>query len=171
MESAIIAQNLSFDNQIRLAKSFESRGQLEEAEKIYLELHNKTPHNYQVYSYLFKNLISQKKYFEAETLVEEQIKISASKVNLFGDLGSVNYLKGNEEKACQIWEEALTFEPNNPFSYRTIANYLIETRLIENAIETLERGNEVSNDPTIFSYDIANFYSITMKFEKATEEY
>jgi tetratricopeptide (TPR) repeat protein len=165
------AQNEFYENQIRLAKSFEARGQLEKAQEIYSVLHDQMPKNFQVYSNLFKNLVSQKKYDEAEILVKSQLKISASKINLFGDLGSLLYLKGNEKEALEVWEEALTFEPDNPFAFRTIANYMIENRLIENAIEVLERGNAVSDDPTIFSYDIANYYSVTMKFERATDEY
>ena len=165
------AQNEFFNNQIRLAKSFESRGQLKEAEEIYYELHNQMPKNFQIYTYLYRNLVSQKKYDAAENLVKKQLEISTSKINLYGDLGSVFYLTGKEEEALEVWEEALSIEPQNPFAYRTIANYLIENRLIENAIDVLERGNSVSDDPTIFSYDIANYYSVTMKFESATHEY
>ncbi len=39
-----------------------------------------------------------------KTLVENQIKISNSKVNLYGDLGSVYFLMGDEKKACSNLE-------------------------------------------------------------------
>lgn len=169
--NCLFAQKIQFQNQIRLAKSFEARGQLEEATKIYTELHRSQPSNYQFYNSLFKILQTQKLYEQSLELVENQIKISKSKVNLYGDLGSVYFLRGNEQRASEIWEEALEFEPENAFAYRTIANYLIENRMIESAIEILKKGNEVSDDHTIFSYDIANYYSITMKYKEATYEY
>lgn len=166
-----LSQNISDANKLRLAKTFEARGQLEEAEKIYVELHSNLPVNYQYYRSLYTILVSQKKYEEAVKLVEHQIEISKSKVGLYGDLGSVHYLMGNEASAMDAWDFALELEPDNAFAYRTIANYLVEHRLIDKAVEVLHKGNEASDDKTIFSYDIANFYSITMKFEEATKEY
>ncbi len=166
-----LSQNNQAANQDRLAKSFLARGQVEEAQKIYLDLHRKQPHNYQYYQSLNKILISQKKYQESLELILKQIKISNNKVSLYGDLGSVYFLKGNEQKATKIWNNALELEPNNAFAYRTIANYMFENRIIDRAIEVLKKGNEVSKDKTIFSYDIANYYSLTMKYGEATKEY
>ncbi len=164
-------QEIKYSNQLRLAKLFESQGQISEAEEIYKELHSKQPKNFQIYSALNKNLITQKKYEQAVNLINNQIKITKKNVILLGDLGSVYFLLGNEEKANEIWEQAVEIDPNNVFAYRTIANFLIDFRLIDSAIDFLKRGNEVSNDNTIFSYDIAHYYSITMKFEEATREY
>jgi len=166
-----LAQKNMFQNKIRLAKSFEARGQIEEAEKIYKQLHNSEPVNYQFYNSLFKNLISQKKYDEALFLAEKQIVISSNKVNLYGDLGSVYFLKGEDKKAIEIWDEALELEPNNSFAYRTIADYLFEYRILDKAVEVLQLGNEVADDKTMFSYEIANLFSLTMKYEEATFEY
>ncbi len=76
-----------------------------------------------------------------------------------------------KKKHAQIWNEALDLEPENPFAYRIIANYLIENRDLETAIDVLNKGNEKSDDQTLFSYDVANLYSIVMNFEAATKEY
>jgi predicted Zn-dependent protease len=154
-----------------LAQNFEMRGQLEDAEQIYTELYKVQPTNYQFYNSLFNLQIKLKKYNEAKSLVENQIPLSNSKVNLYGDLGSVYFLMGDEKKSAQIWDEALDLEPENPFAYRIIANYLIENRDLETAIDVLNKGNEKSDDHTLFSYDVANLYSIVMNFEAATKEY
>lgn len=169
--TTINAQNSSIENQIRLAKNYEVLGKLDEAEKIYAELYTSQPNNYIIYNSLFQIRLKLKKYDDAKNIVEHQITISNSKVSLYGDLGSVYFLMGNEKLASQTWNDALKLEPENPFAYRTIANYLIENRDLETAIEVLQEGNNVSDDKTIFSYDIANLYSLTMKFEEATEEY
>ena len=165
------AQHNPIENQLRLAKNYEILGQLEEAEKIYAELYSSQFNNYQIYNSLFQIQLKLKKYAEAKKVVEHQIQISNNKVNLYGDLGSVYFLMGDEQLAAQTWNDALKLEPENPFAYRTIANYLIENRDLERAIEVLIEGNEISDDKTIFSYDIANLYSLTMKFEEATKEY
>ena len=169
--SILFSQNNLIQNRLRLAQNYEVRGQLEEAEQIYLELYRTQSQNYQIYNSLFNLKLKLKKYDEAKVLVEKQIKISNSKVNLYGDLGSVYFLMGDEKKAAQVWNEALELEPENPFAYRIIANYLIENRDLETAIEVLNKGNEKSDDKTMFSYDVANLYSIVMNFEAATREY
>ena len=169
--SILFSQNNLIQNRLRLAQNYEVRGQLEEAEQIYLELYRTQSQNYQIYNSLFNLKLKLKKYDEAKVLVENQIKISNSKVNLYGDLGSVYFLMGDEKKAAQVWNEALELEPENPFAYRIIANYLIENRDLETAIEVLNKGNEKSDDKTMFSYDVANLYSIVMNFEAATREY
>lgn len=165
------AQNNPLANQVRLAKSFESKGNFEEAEKIYAKIYEQQPKNYQFYNFYYNVLLNQKKYNEAINLINNQLKISPSNINLHGDLGTVYFKLGKEEEANKAWNNALTINPNNAFAYRTIANYLIDNRIIERAIEVLGKGNSVAEDNTIFSYDIANLYSITMKYEEATKEY
>lgn len=170
--TTINGQNSSIENQMRLAKNYEVLGKLDEAEEIYAQLYSSQSNDYIIYNSLFQIRLKLKKYAEAKKIVEHQITLSNSKVSLYGDLGSVYFLMGDEELASETWNNALKLEPENPFAYRTIANYLIENRDLETAIEVLQEGNKVSEeDKTIFSYDIANLYSLTMKFEEATEEY
>ncbi len=169
--NSILAQNNPLANQIRLAKSFEARGDFEEAEKIYAKIYEDQPKNYQFYNFYYNVLVNQKKYEEALNLIYTQLKVSPSNLNVHGDLGTVYFKLGKEEEANKVWNNALTINPDNAFGYRIIADYLIDNRIIENAIEVLEKGNSVADDNTIFSYDIANLYSITMKYEEATREY
>ncbi len=166
------SQNISFENQMRLAKSYEQTQNYDDAEKIYRDLLSQRPQEYNVYKGLLNVLLKTKKYNDAISLINRQISINSQNIDLYGDLGSVYYMSGDENKAFNAWNKGININPDNPFSYRIIANYLIENRLIEKTIEILQKGNSKSvNDPTIFSYDIANLYSLTMKFKKAAEEY
>lgn len=164
-------QNKQIENQVRLAKSFEAKGDFFEAEQIYANLYNMQPQNYQLYNFYYNVLVNQKKYDDAFKLTEKQINLNKNNVNLYGDLGTLYFFKGDEESAKRVWNDALKIQPDNAFAYRTIADYMIDNRVIESAIEVLILGNQVSDDNTIFSYDIANLYSITMKYEEATREY
>ncbi|MCB0742616.1 MAG: tetratricopeptide repeat protein [Ignavibacteriae bacterium] len=165
------AQVRNIDNQLRLAKSYEDVNNFEDAEKIYSDLIKAEPTNYNIYKSYNDLLLKMKKYEESIKLIESQLAQTPNNIDLYGDLGSVYYLIGNQEKADEYWTKGITLDSENPFSYRVIANYLVENRLIEKAIDILRTGNSKSDDPTIFSYDIANLYSLTMKFEEATEEY
>lgn len=169
--SKIFPQINNDENQIRLAKSFEEINNYEEAEKIYKNLLSQQPQNYNYYRNLHDLFLKLKKYEECKNLIENQILLNSQNIDLYGDLGSLYYLTGNEKQAFEAWEKGISLNSQNAFSYRIISNYLIENRLIEKSIEYLEIGNSKSEDPTIFSYDIANLYSITMKFDKAADEY
>ncbi len=172
LTAVLFPQKNEIQNKLRLAKSFEQKGLLEEAEKIYYELHFFQPRNYQLYNYLNQILIKEKKYDNSLKLIQNQIKINKNNISLYGDLGTTYFLIGDEKKAQEVWDNALDIAPDKPFNYRIIANYLIQNRFIEKAIEVLNKGNSVSKkDPSIFSYDLANLYSLTMKFEEATVEY
>jgi len=80
-------------------------------------------------------------------------------------------LMGNEEKAIEIWKQPFQSSNANPVFYRFIANYALERRAFDFAIELYEEGKRISNDKVIYSFDLARLYSITMQFEKAAQEY
>ncbi len=86
-------------------------------------------------------------------------------------LGKTYYIKGDENKAFEIWDQALQKFPDNQNSYRVMANYAIELRAFDKAIEYLNKGKSVSDNPRLFSYDLANIYSLTMRFKDAAREY
>ena len=88
-------------------------------------------------------------------MIETEISIRPKDINLYGLLCSTYYLLGNEEKAYQVWDEPFTFLEPNPVFYRVIANYAIERRAFEKAIEIYTKGKEIAEDKTIFSYDLA----------------
>ncbi|PID63141.1 MAG: hypothetical protein CR986_00285 [Ignavibacteriae bacterium] len=168
----IFAQsNVSDDNQLKLAKFFETQNNYAEAEKIYSKLYKKNPKDFNFYSSYYNSLISQKKYDAAKTLVNKQLKTSTNKINIICDLGEVYYLTGDEKKANEIWDSALEIDSNDPFSYKIVSEYLIKHRNIDRAIITLQKGNTISKNPIIFSHDVAHLFSITMQFDKAAEEY
>jgi tetratricopeptide (TPR) repeat protein len=71
----------------------------------------------------------------------------------------------------ESWERGIKTNPNSYIVYRVIANYAIENRLFDKAIEFLNRGKAFVEDPVIFSFDLANIYSVNMRFEEAAKEY
>jgi tetratricopeptide (TPR) repeat protein len=171
ISSKIFPQQTSIFNQIRLAQTYRSVGQLKKAKTILLDLYKKAPNNIALYDELNKTLIQLKDYDTSEKIIKERIKTEPQNISLYGDLGTTYFLKGEEKKATKIWEKGIETNSENAFAYRTIANYMIENRAIENAIDVLKRGNKISKNHTLFAYDLAQLYAMTMKFDKATEAY
>ncbi len=164
-------QQNDFNNKYVLAQSFLQGGQYDKARQIFEELHKTQPDNYQVFDGLNNSYIQLKQYGSSIALIEDRIKIYPQDINLYGLLGSTYYLRGNDKKAFEIWDSSVNKIPNKDISYRILANYAIERRAFDKAIEYLQKGKAASQNKIYFSYDLANLYSLTMQFRKAAEEY
>ncbi|MEG8947574.1 tetratricopeptide repeat protein [Rosettibacter firmus] len=170
LASTITAQNNLLDNRLRLAQSYEEAGQLDKAEAILRELQNSYPENYTYFDAYTKILIKQKKYTEATQLIEKRISLTPQDINLFGLLGSVYFMADNVSKAYDAWERGLRVSPNLIIAYRVMANYAIESRAFEKAIDILQRGKKISNDQELFSIDLINIYLANMRYKDAGNE-
>jgi tetratricopeptide (TPR) repeat protein len=170
--TALLAQDINnLNNKFRLAQSYEQSGNTEKAISIYKELMEAQPWNNQFLQSLNTLYLNQKDYQSSIELLESKIKQTPADLNSYGMLGSTYYIMGKNEKAFEVWDSALENNNNHVTSYRIIANYAIQNRAFEKAVDYLNRGKEESNDPKMFSYDLANIYSLTMNYNKAMEEY
>lgn len=170
LTSTIISQ-VDINNKIMLAQSFEQAGDYDKAITIFEEIYSVQPQNYLVFESLNRVYVQSKKYESSGKLIETRIKNNPQDVNLFGMLGTTYYQMGNESKAYETWEEGLKILPENQMQYRVIANYAIQRRAFDKAIDYLKRGKAISQNPDLFSYDLANIYALTMQFKEAAEEY
>jgi tetratricopeptide (TPR) repeat protein len=159
------------DAKFRLSQLFEQEGRLDKAESILYELNQSQPWNYTFLDALNRILIRQKKYEASIILLENRIKDTPADVSLFGLLGSTYYMMDNISKSYESWERGIKTNPGNYIVYRVIANYAIENRLFDKAVEYLNRGKAFVEDPVVFSLDLANIYSVNMRFEEAAKEY
>jgi len=158
-------------NRYMLGQNFEQSGEFEKAKQIYEELYNRQPANFQFFDALNRVYIQLKDYDNSIKIIEQRLNLNPLDINLYGLLGKTYYLKSDEQKAFDTWDEALKKLQENPNNYRTIANYAIERRAFEKAIEYLNKGKEISEDPRFFSFDLANIYSLTMRYKDAAREY
>lgn len=158
-------------NRFRLAQSYEQAGDLKKAESIYQELYTKQPLNFQFFDALNRLYIQQKQYDKSIFIIEERIKQSPMDINLYGLLGSAHYLKGDEDEAFEVWDKSLKDLPVSQVNYRVIANYAIERRAFNKAIEVLTKGKTVLQEQSNFSFDLAHLYATLMKYSEAAEEF
>ncbi len=168
--SAQINQS-SIENKFRLAKSYEQANDFGKAKVIYEELITLQPWNNQFMYSLNEVYLKTKDFGSSEKLLKEKIQLTPFDVNLYGMLGSTYYQMGEFGKSEGIWDEGLTAGNNPSVSHRVIANYAIENRAFDKAIEILRAGQKLVGDPKTFSYELASIYSATMKFNEAVSEY
>jgi tetratricopeptide (TPR) repeat protein len=169
---SLIAQENPMDqNQFMLAQSYEQQGDLSKAVEIIEILYKKDSSNIQYFNKLNTLYLQLKKYDEAALLINSRIKITPDDVSLYGLLGSTYYTAGDRTKAYEVWDDATEKFKTNPRTFRIIANFAIERRDFEKAIELLNEGKKLSKDPFLYSYDLGELYNITMRYREAAEEY
>jgi tetratricopeptide (TPR) repeat protein len=164
-------QNPQDANQFLLAQSYEQRADFEKAIEIIETLNKKDPSNIQYFSKLNALYQQLKNYDKSVDLINSRILLSPQDISLYGLLGSTYYMGGDQTKAYEVWDDAVEKFKSNQMTYRVIANYAIERRDFEKAIELLNLGKKATNDPYLYSYDLAELYNITMRYRKAAEEY
>lgn len=168
----LVAQQNPFDaNQFMLAEAYEQQGNYAKAIEIIEQLYSKDTQNPNYFNKLVNLYITLKNYNAAISLLESRIKMYPQDPNNFGQLGSVYYMMGDYKKAKEVWEIPLSKANRNSINFRVIANYAIERRAFETAIEILNRGKKESEDPTLYAFDLGELYSLTMQYENATKEY
>lgn len=170
LNQSLISQ-VDINNKIMLAQSFEQAGEYDKAITIFAEIYSAQPQNYLVFESLNRVYVQSKKYDNSIKLIESKMKQNSRDVNLYGMLGTTYYLMGSENKAYEIWEDGIKIQPENQMNYRVIANFAIQRRAFDKAIDYLKRGKAISQNPDLFSYDLANIYALTMQFKEAAEEY
>ncbi|HEX7356631.1 MAG TPA: tetratricopeptide repeat protein [Ignavibacteriaceae bacterium] len=169
--TALAQQNQMDQNQFMLAEGYEQKGDLNKAIEIIETLNKKDPGNIQYFNKLNSLYLQLKKYDESVALINSRIKINPQDLSLYGMLGSTYYTAGDLNNAYKVWDETAEKFKTNQMSYRIIANYAIEKRDFEKAIEYLNQGKEISKDPYLYSYDLGELYQITMRYREAAKEY
>jgi tetratricopeptide (TPR) repeat protein len=171
LTAGICLAQVDANNRFMLAQSYIQANQFDKARPILEELHRNQPGNFEYFQSL-NDVYNQLKNYDASiALIQDRMNISNQDINLYGMLGTTYYLKGNENKAFETWDNALQKFPQSEVVYRAIANYAIERRAFDKAIQYLKKGQDISSNPIYFAFDLANLYSITMQYKDATEEY
>lgn len=163
--------NQNLENKFRLAKSYEDAGDFEKAESYYFEIYKQAPWNSRYVEGLNNIYLRQKKYNQSVTLLQDRINRTPQDINAYGLLGSTYYQMGEREMGDKVWDEALEKSAVNIVSYRILANYAIQERAYLKAIDVLKTAQHKLSDESLYAFDIAYLYSVTMKYTEAAEEF
>ena len=167
----VISQTLDAATKFRLAQGFEQAGEYDKAASLYFELLSADPANFVYFDGVQRSYMQMKRYDDAINLIRQRLVLSPRDINLRGMLGSVYYRAGREKEAIAEWENALTFDPANPNSYRFIAGVLIENRLLDRAADVYRKGRIGCGDQNLFTLELAQLLAVSMDYAGATGEY
>lgn len=167
----IFAQVRNLDNKFRMAQIYESSGDWDNAVKIYEELFATDSLNVVFFDALMRGYDQLKRYSDAIKIINTQLKFRPKDVGLLSQLGKTYARANQKDKALNAWMSAIDVDSRNVNSYYTVANAMVESRMLDNAIKVYEKGRSVLNDKFLFAADIGYLYSISMNYEEATRQY
>ena len=157
------------EQKFRLGFSYEERGEVQNAERIYEELIKSEPNNPQFFTAYTRIMKAQNKFSELLPLVSERAKKFETLENL--DLfAEISWRVGNTEDANKSWEKALNKFENNFDTYSKIAQTQISLRLFEKAIATFLKGRKDIGSNGLFADELSKVYIATGNYKDGIEE-
>lgn len=156
---------------LNLADTYLRAGQTDRAIPLLEDLYNEEPDNYIFYEKLRQAFESIKRYDDAVRLAESQVQRDPDNPIFLVEKARLLYLNNDEAGAVEAWDAALATGPDNRNTYRVVYQSMTDVRLLDRAIEVLERGRDALGAEANFQADLAYLYSQTGRHEEAFDEY
>lgn len=146
---------------IELAESFSRNGDYNQAIAIYKNLATTNIDKNWYYIDYLNCLLKTKNYSEAEKLVNKNLKTNPSQNNYFIDLGYINELKGDTEKANKLYEKVLNNLPADENSINQTANNFYTNQNYQYALKSFYAGRKLLKNNKLFDLEVINILKIT----------
>ncbi len=163
-----------FQQQYRLARVYEETRDMNNAIRIYAELHKARPDAIDVSEGLFRGLYSVKRYTEAEMLLSERLAAKEPETyDLYLNLARVRSRLNKKSEAVDAFNHAAAFakEVNFYAVSISVAQTMIEVGYQDEVLALLIRQRKNSDQSDLFTDQIAGLYFKLGKYEEGTKEY
>lgn len=158
----VYAQNMP-----EVAKQFYNNGDYDKAESIYRDLYHSKDGMTLYYDDFKATLLKQKKYDEAEKIINKKIKENP-KYKL--DLGQLYLEKGNVAEAEKIFDAYLQKMPASDFNISEVANMFYSINNYDYAIKTFLIGRRLLKDESVFYNELISLYRFKKNKDGLTNE-
>jgi len=142
----------------RLANQYYQSGEYEKAATMYLKLFNKTKKNDYYFNRYIESLIAVEDYVEAEKGIKAQIKNRPKDVQLYVTYGNLYEKQFDSENAEKQYKKAIQNMTADPGMISKIGSSFAGLAKYDLAIQVYEKGERLSNKPSVFSYQLADLY-------------
>ena len=167
--SAGFGQNNQRSQEDQLGIQYFQNGEFEKAAPMFEKVYNANPNSY-IYYYYYQTLLQLGNFKEAEKVVKKQQKKFPTTQRYKIDLGFVYESAGEQEKADQVYNDAIKEMPAKEPNIRELANAFLARKQYSYAITTLERGRKLLNNQMLFINELTNVYIQTNRTDLVVEE-
>lgn len=142
----------------RLANEYYNSGEYEKAAQLYESLYRENPANKTYFNFYIQCLIDLRDYENASKAVQAEIRKSPSDVSLLVTNGNLLERQGQTDRANAEYRKAISSLGPDPTSISGLANNFANLAKYDLAIETYLKGEQMSNVPHLFDYNLADLY-------------
>jgi len=154
----------------QLAFQYYRQGDYQKAADVFARLYQQGRSDF-YYTYYLNSLLKIPDYDAAEVLVNSQIQRNKSNLRYNVDLGYLQSLRGNEEKATRIYQQAIKKMTSDVQQTTKLASAFIEYRLFNYAEIVYTEGRKLAKGSYDFRIEMAQLYYYQRNFDKMIDEY
>ncbi len=151
----------------RLASSYESSGDFENAARLYLEIY-KSEKNQHNFNNLARNYLYLNQYSDLLEIAETHIEDFKNGMN-YNLLGELYWQTGDREKGNENWQIALNEFPDK-ITISEQAEIQTDLQLFDKAISTLIKGRELLKSTDEFAEELSRLFIYTGNYRKGVSE-
>ena len=167
-EAVCQTNNQQTDSQ--LAMQYYRLGVYQKAADIFARLYQ-NGHSDFYYGYYLNSLLQIPDYEAAESLILAQMKFSRGNLKYNVDLGNLQELKGNPDKAKQIYHQTIKKLTASVSQINSLASAFIEKRNYELAEEVYTTGRKLMKNDYDFRIEMAQLYYYQRNYNKMIVEF
>ena len=154
----------------QLAMQYYRLGVYQKAADIFARLYQNN-HSDFYYGYYLNSLLQIPDYEAAETLVQTQMKYSRGNLKYNVDLANIQELKGNPDKAKQIYHQTIKKLTPSVSQINNLASAFIEKRNYELAEETYTTGRKLMKGAYDFRIEMAQLHYYQRNYSQMIVEF
>ena len=168
--SIAIGQNQDQLTDSQLAMQYYRLGVYQKAADLFERLYKKGRSDF-YYGYYLNSLLQIPDYEKAESLIEGQIKLNRNNLKYNVDLGNLQELKGNPDRAKQIYHQTIKKLTPSVNQINTLASAFIEKRNYELAEEVYATGRKLMKGSYDFRIEMAQLYYYQRNYSQMIVEF
>lgn len=158
-------------DEYRQANLFFEQQNFEKALPIFEQLYRDNPRSLVFFNRYIESLIGLKEFDRAETVVREQIGQNRFDLQASLKLAEILHLKGEREKAVELWMEQARTNRTNIQAIYTIGNSVINRMEYETATDVYRIAQVAMKDDSLFLSEIANSLMRAGNFDESVRVY
>ena len=154
----------------QLAMQYYRLGVYQKAADIFARLYERG-HSDFYYGYYLNSLLQIPDYEKAEELIQTQMKVSRGNLKYSVDLGNLQELKGNPDRAKQIYHQAIKKLTASVSQINNLASAFIDKRNYELAEEVYTAGRKLMKNAYDFRIEMAQLYYYQRNYSQMIVEF
>lgn len=163
-------QNNTQMSDSQLGFQYYRQGDYQKAADVFGKLYQQNRSDF-YYTYYLNSLLKIPNYDAAEVLINSQIQRNKSNLKYNIDLGYVQNLRGNEDKANKIYQQTIKKITPDVSQIIRLASAFVEYRLFNYAEQVYTEGRKLTKGSYDFRIEMAQLFYYQRNFEKMIDEY